>query len=251
MDILFLFQTKDCEVCRLVRESSSRNPPLLPQRKLPNVKVIGEWVSQRCETRPNGVFLTRHLSFLSRRSWEGLFEFYRDPLCSQPHYSIAVKGTYVTTGSSSILTSAFEYMFKTLRMKITLHDFQMVNLMNSYDGNRCGRAGHWKIGVTQDVSDTDGCIILGVELPHVEFELMKTEYEDRHSYLYVGQRPSNFVSLSLAKNRPTSFQNALVKCGTNNDIVDDITPVFEQYSAWSSSDSLIQEFTGSSNGGVA
>lgn len=164
----------------------------------------------------------------------------------QPHYSVAVKGTYEKTGSSPFIPSASEYTFKLTRMKVTLQDFQMVNFMNSYGGNRCGKAGGWKLGVTQDVTGTDGCVTLGVELPHVEFELMKTEYSARKSYLYVGQRPSNFVSLSFAENRPTSFQNALVRCGTNNEIVDEITPVFEAYVAQSSSDSFVQEYTGTS-----
>lgn len=203
-------------------------------------------MSQRCETRPNGIFLSRHLSFLSTRSWQGLYEFYRDPLCVQPHYNIAVKGTYEKTGSSAIISSASEYTFKTTRMKVTLQDFQMVNFMNSYGGDKCGKAGGWKLGVTQDVTGTDGCITLGVELPHIEYELMKTEYDAMESFLYVGQRPSNYVSLSYAKNRPTSFQNALIRCGTNNEIVDEITPVFEAYAAQSSSDSFVQEFTGTS-----
>lgn len=238
-------------MCRILSEASPKQPATLPRKTLASVEVKGEWVSQRCETRPNGIFLTRHLSFLSSRSWQGLYEFYKDARCSQPHYSIAVKGSYVKTGSSAVIPSASEYTFKTSRMKVTLQDFQMVNLMNSYAGNGCGKAGSWRIGITQDVTGTDGCVTLGVSLPHVEYETMKTEYEYRNSYLYIGQRPSNFVSLSLVENRPTSFQNALVRCGTNNEIVDEITPVFEQYSALSSSDQMVQVFTGKSKSSFA
>ena len=248
---MFYFQTKNCDICRRIKGSSARRPPILSRKFPVSVSVKGEWVSQRCETRPNGVFLTRHLSFLSTRSWQGLYEFYRDPLCIQPHYSIAVKGTYENTGRSTVVSSASDYTFKTTRMKVKLQDFQMVNFMNSYGGSGCGKAGGWKLGVTQDVTGTDGCTTLGVELPHVEFEIMKTEYDVRKSYLYVGQRPSNFASLSYSRNRPTSFQNALVRCGTNNEIMDEITPVFETYAAQISSERVLHVITGTSSNIVA
>lgn len=239
-------KTNDCEVCRIITESNPRQPPILYRRALNTIRLSGEWVSQRCETRPNGQFLTRHLSFLSEKSWQGIYTFYRDPLCSQARYSIAVKGTFEKTGKSVKIPSAYEYSFKTSRLKVTLEDFQMVNYMNHYAGSGCGKAGGWKIGVTQDVTGTDGCVSLGLRLPHVEYEIIKTEYDSRKSYLYNGQRPNNFVALSVSKNRPTSFQNALVKCGANNDVVDEITPLFEQYSAYSSSDNLVRINTGSS-----
>ncbi|KAH3710934.1 hypothetical protein DPMN_070431 [Dreissena polymorpha] len=82
----------------------------------------------------------------------------------------------------------------------------MLVFMNSYFGSKCGDAGSWKLGVTQDVTSTDGCVLLGITLSHVEHQLVKTEFANSKSYLYTGQRPSDFVSMAISKNRPTSFK---------------------------------------------
>ncbi|WAR12345.1 APCD1-like protein [Mya arenaria] len=239
-------KTPGCEVCSILSSANHRRPPALLISQHHEVALSGEWVSERCETRPNGQFLTRHLSFLGWRSFQGVYEFYRDPDCSEASYSIAIKGTYVLSGKSDVIPSASEFIFETSRLKITPQNYQMLMYMNSYAGNKCGDSGNWKTGVTQDVTSTEGCVLLGISLPHVEYELMKTEYDNRHSYLYVGQRPSDYVPLSDVKNRPTSFQHPLVRCGSNNEIMHEVSPVFDQYSAYSGSDSMAVPLTSSS-----
>ena len=181
---------------------------------------MGNWVSEKCESRPNGQYLTRHLTFLSSGSgWEGVYEFYRDALCTERHFKIDVKGTYIREGQSKVIPSAANYFFTTLRLKITPLDFQMTDYLNSYDGKKCGKSKTWKIGQTQDVTDTKGCYTLGISLPNMEYELLKTEYDNRHSYLFVGLRPSDFASMEIEENRPTSFQRPLIKCGATNEAV--------------------------------
>ncbi|KAH3710939.1 protein APCDD1-like [Dreissena polymorpha] len=236
-----------CDVCRMISQASHRHPPVLPRRQHSAVALPGEWISQRCETRPNGQFLTRHLSFLGWRSFQGMYEFFRDPLCKESSYSIAIKGTYARTGASAAIPSASEFVFKTTKLKITPNDYQMLMFMNSYSGSKCGDAGSWKLGVTQDVTSTDGCVLLGITLPHVEHEIVKTEYDNSKSYLYTGQRPSDFVSMAISKNRPTSFQMPMIKCGGDNLIVEEVLPLFEQYSGNINSDSAVVEITGNSS----
>lgn len=240
-------KTRDCKVCRILANATHAKPPRLDVNETIQVGLSGEWVSHRCETRPNGQYLTRYLSFLmDGKSWQGVYEFYRDPMCSEPRFKLEVKGTYMKGRRSNKIQSAYEYVFKTSRLKVTALDFQTVGFLNSYYGDQCGVSGTWKIGVTQDVTRTNGCVTLGITLPNIEYELLKTEYHDRNSFLYVGQRPSDFVSLSNSKNRPTSFQSSLVKCGAKNDVSIDLKPVFDpQYSGYSADSGEIQANTGS------
>ena len=242
---LFLFQTQGCHVCRVITNASHTSPPKLDEPDAIEVGISGEWVSQRCETRPNGQYLTRYLSFLPNgKSWQGVYEFSNDPLCSQSTFKIEVKGTYAKGHRSDKIKSAYQYIFKTSRLKVTALDFHTVNYLNSYFGDNCGNPGTWKLGVTQDVTDTSGCVTLGITLPNVEYELIKTEYKGRKSSLFAGQRPSDFASLATPKNRPTSFQTPLVKCGAKNDVLDNSMPVFKHLSGYSTGKHEIEASTG-------
>jgi hypothetical protein len=173
-----------------------------------------------------------------------VYEFFKDPLCSQSTFKIEVKGTYAKGHRSDIIKSAYHYIFKTSRLKVTPLDFHTVNYLNSYYGNECGNPGTWKLGVTQDVTDTNGCATLGITLPNVEYELIKTEYKGRKSFMFAGQRPSDYVSLATPKNRPTSFQSPLVKCGAKNDVSDNSIPVFKHLSGYITDDHEIEASTG-------
>ena len=179
--------------------------------------VVGDWVSTRCEARPNGQYLTRSLTFLpDNRSWSGVYEFYKDPLCREPTFSLDLKGNLFQEQRSEVIPSANDYIFRTTKLKITARDFQMVQYLNSYQGNGCGKSKKWKIGVTQDVTSSNGCVTLGIQLPNIEYEIMKTESIKDKAFLFVGQRPSDFVSMSVRKNRPASFQSPLLKCNGSN-----------------------------------
>lgn len=209
-------KTVGCDICAKIANSSQWRPPILQSHDVTSTDIYGEWVSRRCETRPNGQYLTRTLTFRpGGRSWIGVYDFYKDSVCQKPHFSLDVKGNYVRGLESRDILSANNYVFRTTRLKITARDFQMVQYLNTYGGNGCGKTKEWKIGITQDVTSTYGCLALGIKLPNIEYEIMKSETEGGVSYLYVGQRPNDFASLSARKNRPTSFQSPLVKCGNH------------------------------------
>lgn len=246
-----LFQTAGCSVCRLIANSNSSHPPSLAIRRSRDVRLEGEWVSQSCETRPNGQYLTRHLSFMNDgKSWQGTYEFHRDPLCLDPSYTISVKGMYYAEKQSEVINSAYNYVFKTSRLKIMPQDFQMVSYLNSYQGDKCGKPGAWSIGEIRDVTGTGGCYTLGITLPNTEYELIKKEVRDQQKFLYVGQRPSDHVSLSTPKYRPTSFQRPLVKCGHVKEKEEMSVKLFkepvlnEQYSELSSNINEVKASTG-------
>ncbi len=110
------------------------------------------------------------------------------------------------------MAKARHYDFKVVQLKLQADHQGIANTLNQ-PGIKCGIEGKWALGVEQDLSITKGCKPLGLSLPHVEYELMKIE-KDHHKYLlYIGQRPSDGSSPITPRDRPTSFQPALVKCG--------------------------------------
>lgn len=86
-------------------------------------------------------------------------------------------------------------------------------LLNSTKPGKCGRATGWEIGVEQDLTPTDGCTVLGIKLPHKEYELFKIELDHRkHPLLFIGERPTDGSSPDRPLRRPTSFQAPMVLC---------------------------------------
>ncbi|KAJ8303546.1 hypothetical protein KUTeg_019942 [Tegillarca granosa] len=189
-----------------------------PLRSLLNLP--GEWESIKCETRQYGQFLIRHLSFLpDGKSWQGQYHFFQDSLCSQPTFSLDVKGNYVKGRNSQIIPGSTEFNFRVTRLKVTPKNKQTTDSLNYFNGHDCGMPKSWRINMQQDVTSTGGCLTLGITLPNVEFEIMKMEIRNRRIYLYIGKRPSDGHSMRTPDRRPTAFQSPLVKC-TNNMIHD-------------------------------
>lgn len=203
-----------CPVCALVYRSSEQRPPVLPRSHAAPLSLAGRWVSQRCETRPNVLFLTRDFTFdPQQHTWEGLYRHYSDPHCTQATFTLRASGHYAQGNPSTKVSRATEFVFKVVQVRVTAAEEATAKLLNGTRAGKCGHAGSWEVGVEQDLTSTDGCTLLGIKLPHKEYELFKTDLDHRkHPLLFIGERPTDGSSPDRQQRRPTSFQPPMVLC---------------------------------------
>nr|XP_057911703.1 protein APCDD1-like isoform X2 [Doryrhamphus excisus] len=203
-----------CPVCALVYRATEQHPPVLPHRPQAPVSLARRWVSQQCETRPTVLFLTREFNFNpDQHSWEGIYRHYSDPVCSQKTFTLRASGHYAQGNPSAKVPGATEFVFKVTEVRVTAEDEPTAKLLNGTKTGKCGHAGAWEVGVEQDLSPTHGCTVLGIKLPHKEYELFKVELDHRrHLLLYVGERPTDGSSPDRPSRRATSFQPPLMLC---------------------------------------
>eukprot|EP00073_Rattus_norvegicus_P035671 XP_008760802.1 PREDICTED: protein APCDD1-like isoform X1 [Rattus norvegicus] len=206
--------TRPCPACSLLAHSNEHRPPVLPSRPTLPLRLGGHWVSVGCEARPAVLFLTRHFSFDDRkRSWEGRYHHFSDPACRRPTFTVFAAGHYSGGTPSPRVHGGTELTFVVTRAHVTPMDRGTTDILNFSKPSSCGGPGIWSVGTERDVTATNGCLPLGIRLPHVEYELFKME-QDPHgqSLLFIGQRPTDGSSPDTPEKRPTSFQAPLMLC---------------------------------------
>ncbi|XP_063815465.1 protein APCDD1-like isoform X1 [Pseudophryne corroboree] len=203
-----------CRVCEIIYNADEHQPPVLPQTLQPQGHLKGKWVSSQCEVRPAVLFLTRYLIFHDdNHTWEGYYYHYADPLCRQPTFTLCARGHYTKVENSKHVKGGTELVFTVSKVWVKPLSQEILQMLNTSPSGNCGVAGLWAMGEEQDIAGTGGCDVLGISLPHTEYELFKIEQDNsgRH-LLYLGERPTDGSSPSTPNKRPTSYQPPLIQC---------------------------------------
>ncbi|XP_011792117.1 PREDICTED: protein APCDD1-like [Colobus angolensis palliatus] len=209
-----LHHVRPCPACGLIARSDVHHPPVLPPPLALPLRLGGWWVSSGCEVRPAVLFLTRLFTFHGHsRSWEGYYHHFSDPACQQPTFTVYATGRYTRGTPSTRVRGGTELVFEVTRAHVTPMDQVTTAMLNFSEPRSCGGAGAWSVGTERDVTATNGCLPLGIRLPHVEYELFKMEQDPLgQSLLFIGQRPTDGSSPDTPEKRPTSYQAPLVLC---------------------------------------
>lgn len=205
-----------CAVCVALSSTDAFYPPSLPTRNyIPSEPITpGEWFSERCEAQATAMFLIRRLIILSdRRTYECYYYYYGDALCREPLFTLMTIGKYLMIGMSPRVRESYEYDFKILSLFITVEDLRIQqSLNNPYKKLSCGIPGTWKLGVTQNLTNSGGCPQFGITIPNTEYDIVMFEKEHHTKKLFFGAKHTDRTVLSSPRNRPTSFQAPLIKC---------------------------------------
>nr|XP_027802186.1 protein APCDD1-like [Marmota flaviventris] len=209
-----LHHARPCPACQLIARADERHPPVLPAPVALPLRLGGRWASAGCEARPAVLFLTRLFTFHGAgRSWEGYYRHFSDPACRRPTFTVFAAGRYSRGTPSARVHGATELVFEVTRAHVTPMDQVTAAMLNLSEPSSCGGPGAWSVGAERDVTVTNGCLPLGIRLPHVEYELFKMEQDPRgQSLLFIGQRPTDGSSPDTPEKRPTSYQAPLVLC---------------------------------------
>ncbi|XP_067856803.1 protein APCDD1-like isoform X2 [Heptranchias perlo] len=201
-----------CAACGIIYRADERRPPILPAQPEVPVLLGGQWASRGCEGRPAVLFLTRYLAFRGR-TWEGRYAHFSDPACRQPTFLVHAWGDYSEGTPSARVGGGTDFAFTVTRAQVTALDVATASLLNISAGGSCGEAGSWLVGLEQDVTHTNGCLALGIQLPHTEYQLVRIESDPgRRRLLFLGERPTDGTSPGAPGKRATSYQAPLLQC---------------------------------------
>lgn len=173
------------------------------------------------------MFVTRHLVFHEiNKTWEGYYHHFSDALCREPLFTVYASGNYHVGIMSPVTRDAYHFDFKVLEAKVTPKTEALINTLEK-SAQPCGNKEPWKIGREEQVSDVHGCPALGIQIPHVEYELVRLSFDHHKILLFLGQRRSDGSAPAQPEDRPTSFQAPLVRC--QNDLRNEDETQYREY----------------------
>lgn len=205
-----------CKICDKLESATPQKKVILSQPKK-SWKIEDEWTSPTCQA-VSDTFMSRFLKFSpvdskGQRAWKLVYYFFLDSLCKVLSYKISAKGTYTKPNKSANIAGAFEVEFNLTDTEITPYEMLIVELLQAEPEGTCGVSSKWRAGITQSVKSTRGCRMFRINIPSIEYDVLKTiKKGDDLVELYTGQSSTDNIVPNSPEKRPTSFQLPLRRC---------------------------------------
>jgi len=167
----------------------------------------GVWISNQCEVRPGGPFAKRRL-LLINNTFSMSLTAYNDGKCTIPSLTMRVEGTFSLLGDSYVAPGVYPINLLWKQVFLRPEVNQTAEFLNSSWPGLCGSLG-WSVGGEQDVTGTQGCRLLAIDLrrPISEFDIVGVS----GNFLYMGLRPGDGGQIYSPDRRPSVFSVPLVK----------------------------------------
>jgi len=155
-----------CEVCKGIRNQN--DPSLFPVLRVPRrtKNFGGSWVTKACTAADDTTFQTDYYNFNHATKTSGTFAFHEnmftDADCKIKLFNIKTGGTFENNGQTPGLRGVHTVSLTVTRLSMTIFSETTLSLVRN---NRCGDPKKWRIGVEQNLTQHNGCPILGFVVP--------------------------------------------------------------------------------------
>ncbi len=174
--------------------------------------MLGDWSSEGLETRPDGkggnLYLNRSFNISANRSI-GDFTYYADKDSKKENLLAHFEGPFQLISPVKDVPGAVEADFIFDVLKLTPKNDDITKILNNAPKGTCGKE-KWKTKVEQDVTATNGCLVMSFDLKKCgkEYEIIKVD----GTKMFFGARPKDGSNLCSSEKRPTTLlQVAVVK----------------------------------------
>ena len=223
-----------CGTCETV--SKVENPNIPPILKLPKGRkdFSGGWVTETCEATDDKTFESTFykFSYTGRRTDRGVFvsenNFFSDTNCKVKKFNMKAGGSFNNIVVTKGIRGVYEVMLTFKWLSLTIYDDATMSLVRN-GGSLCGDSSKWRIGAEQNLTKSNGCKLLGFEIPTSLKTIVRisktkssqtfyiTPVEEKGTFFF-----SNFVSCNIVTKRvsttPPTPKTNVIPVDTNFDL---------------------------------
>ncbi|MBN3298107.1 APCDL protein, partial [Amia calva] len=191
-------------------QDGARITALIPPR------LEGNWISTSCEVRPGPEFLTRFYTFYPGRLFKALQFYYRDGSCSEPIYTLVVRGKLRLRQASWITRGGTEAEHHLLKVGVVLHSPRALRELSTRLQLSCTGllSRQWAAGRVYELFNARAgrdCLA-GLGFSMQELGLLRVETQHRPhgrlvQELFLGDVHTDWAQ--RIQHRPTGYQSPL------------------------------------------
>ena len=157
----------NCEACRSIHAHANQIP------RLPNVQfqkeLEGNWITETCVAQDDQNFVSKYYHFSGIYSNKNYGEvtiyqsYFTDADCRKRKLDLKTGGIYSKLVANSDITDVMDVTFTLTWLALTGYDDSILRRMKI--GESCGESEKWQFGVEQNVTSTNGCDELNMNIP--------------------------------------------------------------------------------------